>query len=418
MEQATLSLVVLVCVAVAFVTERIPVALVAVMGAMACGLLGLIPLNQIFAGFSGGSAVLLMSMMIVGSSLFHTGLARRISQYLLRFTGTTERGIIFTTMIIGSAMSSICNNVGVVVTLMPIVLGMCRDANIKPSKVLYPLAAAAGLGGAITLVGTASSVTANSILESMNIPTFGFLEFAWVGIPLTILGIAYIMLVGHKLLPAYDVDWSTMEIDKEDNANPKKMWICGFILILVILFMAFNPTGLPLFVISSLGAVVIILTGCMTDKQAYRSIDWTTIFIAGGMVAVSTAVMKSGGGELIADGVVKVLGEKPNPYLITAVVLFVTSVMTQFLSNVSTASLMTPVAIFIAQGIGANPNTMAMVVAIAANSSFATPVGAQAFTVVKEPGNYRFNDFVKAGLPLVIINFILGLLVIPMVWPF
>lgn len=418
MDQATLSLIVLVCIAVAFVTERIPVSLVAVMGAMACGLMGLIPLNQMFAGFSGGSAVLLMSMMIVGSSLFHTGLARRISQHLLKYTGTSEKGIVLATMIIGAAMSSICNNVGVVVTLMPIVLGMCRDANVKPSRVLYPLAAATGIGGVITLMGTASSVTANSILESMNIPTFGFLEFAWIGIPLTILGIAYIMLFGLKLLPSYEVDWSAMEVDKEDNANPKKMWICGTILILVILFMAFNPTGLPLFVISSLGAVIIILTGCMTDKQAYRSIDWTTIFIAGGMAAVSTAVMKAGGGELIANGVVKVLGEAPSPYLITAVVLLVTSVMTQFLSNVATASLMTPIAIFIAQGIGANANTMAMVVAIAANSSFATPVGAQAFTVVKEPGGYRFNDFVKVRLPLVVINYILALLVIPMIWPF
>lgn len=196
------------------------------------------------------------------------------------------------------------------------------------------------------------------------------------------------------------------------------MIISGIVLICVVLGMAFNPGGIPLYMISSIGALVVILTGCITEKQAYASISWPVIVIAGGMIAVSNAVSKSGGGDMIANFVVEVLGKNSSPYLITAVLLLVVTVMTQFLSNVSTAALMTPIAVFIAQGIGVNPVTMAMIVAIGANASFMTPVGTQSLTTICDPGHYKFRDYVKVGTPVVLINFLIGLVLIPLIWPF
>lgn len=420
MSQDILSLIIVLVIAVVFLTDKLPIAVVAMGGAMVCGAFGLIDYPAVFSGLAGTTSILLMSMMIVGSAMFHTGLATRISQLFVKFTGTSEVGIMISVMVLSALMSSICNNVGVVVTLLPITLGMCKRTRISPSRILMPLGYGAAVGGIITLVGTASTVTANGLLEESGITAFGFFEFAWVGIPLMILSVIYMVTLGRKLLPNYDYDYDFDSIQEvtEDKFNKTKMWISGIVVIAVVIVMAIQPKGLPLYMTSSFGALVLILTGCISEKQAYQSISWPTIVIAGGMIAVSSAVSKSGGGDLIAGAVTDILGANANPYFITAIILFVVTVMTQFLSNVSTAALMTPIAIFIAQGIGANPRTMAMIVAIAANASFMTPVGTQSLTTISEPGKYKFIDFVKVGTPITIFNFIIGLVIIPLVWPF
>ena len=418
MDTGVLSLIIILIIAVVFLTDRLPVAVVTMAGAIICGVLGLIDYPSVFSGLAGTTSILLMSMMIVGSSLFHTGLADRISRAFLKVTGTTETGIMLSVMVLSALMSSICNNVGVVVTLMPIVMGICKRSKLSPSRLLMPLGYGSAVGGAITLVGTASSVTCNGVLEGLGLPSLGFLDFAWVGIPLTVLTILYMLTLGKKLIPNYEINLDEIQEAGETEADRGKMIISGIVLICVVLGMAFNPGGIPLYMISSIGALVVILTGCITEKQAYASISWPVIVRAGGMIAVSNAVSKSGGGDMIANFVVEVLGKNSSPYLITAVLLLVVTVMTQFLSNVSTAALMTPIAVFIAQGIGVNPVTMAMIVAIGANASFMTPVGTQSLTTICDPGHYKFRDYVKVGTPVVLINFLIGLVLIPLIWPF
>ena len=204
----------------------------------------------------------------------------------------------------------------------------------------------------------------------------------------------------------------------ETEASVTKQWICGIIFTLVIIFMAYQPFGLPLYFISSLGALILVLTGCISEKDAYSSIDWSTILICGAMIAVGNAVSSTGGSDLIGQWVVNVLGESASPYLITLVIVVVVTLVTNFLSNVSTATLMIPIVIAIAGGIGCNPKTLGIIVIIAANASFMTPVGAQAFTVVYGPGKYKFLDYAKVGLPITIINTLLALVLVPMVWPF
>lgn len=152
MDTGVLSLVIILIIAVVFLTDRLPVAVVTMAGAIICGVLGLIDYPSVFSGLAGTTSILLMSMMIVGSSLFHTGLADRISRAFLKVTGTTETGIMLSVMVLSALMSSICNNVGVVVTLMPIVMGICKRSKLSPSRLLMPLGYGSAVGGAITLV--------------------------------------------------------------------------------------------------------------------------------------------------------------------------------------------------------------------------------------------------------------------------
>lgn len=421
MSPAALSLILVVVLAIAYGIDKIPAAVVAMTAAIVCGILGLIDFKTVFSGMAGTAAVLLMSMMIIGGAMFRTGLASKIAKGFLKVTGTSERGIMVAVTIVAALMSAVLNNVGVVVTLMPIVLKMCKDADVAPSRGLMPLAYGAAIGGIITLVGAASSVTANGLLEAASVATVNFAELAWVGIPLTVLGVLYIAFFGQKVIPDTGHDFTGLPVyseEDEKNESTTKQIITAVVFLAIIVCMIVTPFGWPLYFISSVGALILVLTGCITEKQAYAAIDWPTIVICGAMIAVGSAVTKTGGSDLIANWVVKVLGENPNPTLITLVICLVVTVVTQFMSNVSTATLMTPIAIAIAQGIGCNPKTIGIIVIIAANASMLTPVGAQAFTVVYGPGKFKFMDFFKVGLPLVIINTLLAVLLVPQIWPF
>lgn len=420
MSMAVGSLILVGILAIAYAVDKIPAAVVAIMAAMICALLHMISYADAFSGLAGSAAVLLMSMMVVGGALFHTGLAARIATAFLRFTGTSEKGVMIAVMLVAALLSAVLNNVGVVVTLMPIVLKMCKDAKIPISRGLMPLSYGAAVGGIITLIGAASTVTADGLLVASGVEPVGFFELGLVGIPLTILSVIYMATIGEKLIPVTPATFDGLDIYDESKVknDSKRQLICCLVFVGLLICMAHPPFKMPLYFISSLGALILVLTGCISEKEAYKSIDWPTIVICGAMIAVGKAVSATGGSKLIAQWVVDTLGAHPSPYFVTFLVLVVVTIMTQFLSNVSTAALMTPIAVAIASGIGVNPKTLGIVIIIAANASFLTPVGAQAFTVIYPIGKYKFLDFFKVGFPLVVINTILAVLLVPMIWPF
>jgi di/tricarboxylate transporter len=195
------------------------------------------------------------------------------------------------------------------------------------------------------------------------------------------------------------------------------MVISGAILLLVIALMALDLKVLPLEVVSTLGAIACILTGCLTEKQAYQSVDWVTIFLFAGMLAIAEAMDRSGAARMIANWAVVCMGENPSPLLMLAVLFLWTVVLTQFMPNTACAALLAPIGLSLAKNFGVNPQAMLMAITVAASCAFATPVGTPPNTLVLGPGQYRFIDFVKVGAGLVVVCFIVSLLIIPWVWP-
>ena len=193
-----------------------------------------------------------------------------------------------------------------------------------------PLAFAAGIGGIITMVGTPPNIIVSGTLTKFGEQPFGFFEFAWIGIPLTIATIVFMMLIGKHLLPKHEIQDAgdvEQEVAAEDISNdPKKQLFSGLILLGVILAMILGEPlkehfgiNLPLSMVAVIGAMLCVLTGCLNEKQAYTSIDWVTIFLFAGMMPVATALDQSGAGKMIADAVIGVMGSDPSPYFATGV---------------------------------------------------------------------------------------------------
>ena len=224
----------------------------------------------------------------------------------------------------------------------------------------------------------------------------------------------------RKTIDSTKID-ADQDIEQEIEAtstDSKKQIISGAILIAVVLVMALDIKGVTLEMAAIIGALICVLTGCLTEKQAYASIDWVTIFLFAGMMPVSTAMDKTGAGKLIAEWTIGLMGGDPSPMVVTAVLFALSCILTQFMSNTASAALLCPIGVAIAKQLNADPKAVIMAIAVAASCAFATPVGTPPNTLVLGPGGYKFMDYVKAGTGLVIVCFIVSLIVIPIVWPF
>ena len=429
MDPAITTLCVLAVAAFLFVTELIPLAVTAMAACTALGILGVLPAKQVYAGLSNSTVVLFGGMFVIGAAMFKTGLAETIGLAVVKKAGTKEVPLMGAIMLVTIILSSVSSNTGTVACLMPVVIGIANAANIPASKELMPLAVAANVGGTITMIGTPPNVIVTGALSAAGLPSFGFFEFALIGVPLSVIVLVYMLTIGRKTIPAKSagaMDEEAVKAAKEeagasDDNAPKsktKMWISGLILIGVVVAMALNLKTVPLQTAAVTGAILCVITGCLKEKEAYAGIDWVTIFLFAGMLSVATAMDKTGAGKLIADTVVGMMGDHPNPIVLCAVLYLISNVLTQFMSNTASAALLAPIGISIAQSIGADPKPVLMAIGIAASMAFATPMATPPNTLVLGPGGFSFNDYVKVGVPLCIITFIVSVIIIPIFWPF
>lgn len=183
----------------------------------------------------------------------------------------------------------------------------------------------------------------------------------------------------------------------------------------VILFASLGIA--PILVTAIVGALLLVLTKCITLQDAYQSIDWKVIFLLGGILSLGIALEKTGAALLLSNFLLNTMGWM-GPVAIVGIFYLLTSLLTETMSNNATAVLLAPIAISTANTLGIDPKPLLMAVTFAASASFMTPVGYQTNTMIYGVGQYKFSDFMKVGAPLNIIFFILAVIFIPYFFPF
>lgn len=419
MDPAVLTLIVLGVAAFFFVTEIIPLAVTAMGASIALGLLGVLTPKQVFSGLSNSTVVLFAGMFVIGAAMFQTGLAQRIGITVVHAAGTGEKRLMAAIMIVTIILSSVSSNTATVACLLPVVVQICAVARLAVSPQLMALAVAANVGGTITMIGTPPNILMSATLSASGLQPFGFFEFAWIGIPLSIVGVIYMLTIGRRLCPHGHIDSNLSDLTSDLPKDTRKMAICAIILILVVVAMALSKTiNVPMQTAAIIGALACVITGCLSEKQAYGGIDWTTIFLFAGMLPLAEAMDKTGAGAMIANGVVGIIGSNASPLIIIMALFLLSCGLTQFMSNTAAAALLAPIGISIAQSIGVSPFPVLMAIGIAASCAFTTPVATPPNTLILGPGKFHFMDYVKVGLPLVLVSMIVCTVIIPLVWPF
>ena len=419
MSPITITLLFLLFAIIMFILEKIPLALTSMIVCIGLALTGILNPRAAFAGFVNTNVILFVGMFVVGGALFETGMANKIGGFVTRFA-KTERQLIVTVMIITGAMSGFLSNTGTAAVLIPVVIGIAAKSGFSRSKLLMPLVFAAAMGGNLSLIGAPGNMIAQAALQEIGL-RFGFFEYGLVGLPILICGILYFALFGYKLLPNAKTGADSVFDSQADYSSvPKwKQNLSLIILVLTIIGMIFEEQiGIPLFITSSIGAIMLVLTRVMSEKQAYRSIDLQTIFLFGGTLALASALESTGAGAVIADVVIGTLGENASPFALLVAVLFISAVLTNFMSNTATTALLVPISLSIATGMGADPRAVLMATVIGGSMAYATPIGMPANTMVLSPGGYKFRDYTKAGLPLMVLAIIISLILLPIFFPF
>lgn len=198
---------------------------------------------------------------------------------------------------------------------------------------------------------------------------------------------------------------------------PNRERSAAALIIMAVMVVAMIFSGFSTVTVTLTAALAMILVGCLTMDDAYRSINWPSIVLIAGMIPMSTALEKVGLVDVAANTLVNVLGAI-GPVAVMAGLFLLTSLFTQVISNTATTVIIAPIALAAAQSLGVNPQAFVMSVAIAASMAFATPVASPTNTLVMSAGSYRFGDFAKTGVPLILLTLVGSLLLLPLLWPF
>jgi sodium-dependent dicarboxylate transporter 2/3/5 len=419
MDPMKITLLLLLFAAAMFVWEKIPLALTSIIVCLALVLTGVLDSKTAFSGFVNNNVILFVAMFIVGGALFETGMANKIGGLITRFA-KTERQLIVAIMTIVGLLSGVLSNTGTAAVLIPVVIGIAARSGFARSRLLMPLVFAAAMGGNLSLIGAPGNLIAQSALQDIGLE-FGFFEYAKVGLPVLVVGICYFSFFGYKLLPNTTENNGSSPGELADySAVPKwKQYTSLAVLLATILGMVFGKQiGIPLHIIGSIGAVLLVLTRVLTEKQAYKAIDTQTIFLFGGTLSLATALEQTGAGAKVATSIMGMMGETASPALLLIVIFSVACLLTNFMSNTATTALLVPIGLSIANAIGADPRAVLMCIVIGGSCAYATPIGMPANMMVLSAGGYKFRDYIRAGLPLIFVSGAVSIPLLLIFFPF
>lgn len=417
MSPMTLALLILALTIILFIWEPVPILVTAIGASIAFAYAGIIPIKDIFSGYNSNTIVLLAAMMIVGSALFHTGVTDIIGEKMVKITGKSERNIVLATLIVSCTLSSVCSNIGVMTAMAPLVTAMCFSAGCGASRTLMALLFGAQFGGFVTLVGVGSNVSAANAMADLGLTPFGFFGITPFGLGICVLGTLYFTFIGMRFLPDTGYVPEFAKVEKKPF-NRKKAIIACLTMAAVLTVIALNPKNMPMHVAAVIGSLVIMGTRCMSVRESIAAVDWNCMLLVGSLTAISTGVKNSGAGDAVAQLILRILGENPTPFMISTVVFLAAALLTQFMSNIPTIMLFMPIGLSIAKSVNVSPYPICMIITLAGAASYATPFAAPQNMMTVGWTQYRFMDYIKVGLPMLLVTYLVIVAIIPLYMPY
>ncbi|HJC46460.1 MAG TPA: anion permease [Candidatus Lachnoclostridium pullistercoris] len=386
---------------------------------------GIMESGDIYGVLNSSSLHLMIIICMFSGMIAATGLDVVIGDFVDKMTssqtGAKKEMMIFAIVYLTSGLvSTVLQNSYVALAFLPVLRSIAKKNRISLSKLVLFVIFSTTLGGAVTLIGTPTNVYANTALEEAGLPLFGLLDFAWVAVPIFIIGGIY-MVVMNRWCASYDDFGGEMEEKQLTKEQKNKQKVVGAAFLVFIIALVLGSLGVISFDPNFVGYAMIaiaVLSTVVTPKEVLTSLDVNMIIFCAGINLMIAVMNQSGLGNLFGDIIVSLIGESKNLYVITAVVCIGASVATQFMNNMACAGMLAPVGISIAESLGANPQAIVLAIAIGAGCSYLTPIASGTNQTMMLFTKLKFQDFAKFGWPLLIISWICCVLILPQVFPF
>lgn len=424
------SLAVLAAVVIALIHGKVRSDIVALSGAAILLATRTVRPIEAQGAFASPAIIALAALFVIAYAMELSGLLGLMIRGAIRLCSRLGAAGLWIVIGLAGSASAFLNNTPIVVLAAPVVRDVAESMKLSPKRFLIPLSYVTILGGACTLIGTSTNLLVNDMARNAGQPAFGMFEITPVALVVALAGGVYLFLVGGRLLSGGPSDAPEGErVLAEQNSpaddpslfpanrpfRPVKALTSLVVFVAVVTAAALGVA--PIAATAFAGAVLLVLIRTISAEEAYRGLRPEVLFLIAGMVVVGLSLEVTGLAALATDalvGWVQALG----PLLALALIYGATLFLTEMLSNAAVAVLLTPVAVALAESLGVSPRPFLIGVMMAASAAFATPFGYQTNVLVYQVGRYSYMDFVKIGVPLNLLTWMTGVLVIPRFFPF
>lgn len=394
---------------------------------------GIITPAEAISGFSNKGVITVGLLFLVSEGIRRSHCLRPIMARIFpsKRRSTIRRGYSSILPTVAS-ISAFLNNTPIVVIFIPQIRAWCKRVGLPAKKFLIPLSYAAILGGMCTLIGTSTNLVVHGLMLDAGLSGFTMFELGKVGVIIASVGICYITLFGARFLPEdtepQDINSYDIATDEDSHKVAKwRQWVSLILLIIMVLGATLSELPLTnrhpamanfdMFFWAAVVAVIMAICDIFPAKRYTKFISWDILITIASALAISRAMTASGLADNIAAILIELSGSV-SPYIILALLYLTTNCITEIITNNAAAAFAFPIALSAATQLGVSPMPFCVAVCIAASASFCSPIGYQTNMIVQGLGGYKFGDFVKIGLPLSILTFVISMIFIPIFWRF
>lgn len=421
MNPALISVLIFIVIIITFVSNKLPMATVAILGCVAMVVAGVCKFSVAFGSFASSTVILTIGVMIIGAAISETGLAGVIGKWVVVASNGSEFKLIVSTYLISAAMSAFLTNSAVLAVFIPIIMGLSQaNKKLDSRDLLMPITYGCVIGGAMTLVGSTQQMTTQGLLVSAGMRTFKVFDFSLVGGVILLLGLVYVLLIGHRRGKNI---WGSREPVEETavvnsgtpsaEPNKSKMIIVMVIFIGAILF--YITEWLPLAITSSAAALLCIVTGCISQKKAILSVDWNIVGRLAGCLGIANCLDAAGGTDLIATTFQHLLGHSLSPFMLFCILVFLALFCSEFISNSTAILIIIPILLSIAPAMDLNVYAYALGITIASGIPLSCPLASSTLGI-SMIGGYQFNDYFKYSIFMDIISYVAIVALVPFIY--
>lgn len=418
MSPDVISLFVFIGCIVLFVWDRLPMATTAILGCVAMVVLGVCDFKTAFGQFASNTVILTIGVMIIGSAISEVGLAEVIGKWIVRISKGSETKLMIATYLVAAVMSAFLTNSAVLAMFIPIIMGVSKaNPQIKAKNLIMPITFACIIGGASTLVGSTQQMTAQGLLEDAGERTFGIFDFSLVGGILALLGLVYCLLIGRKRgekIWGNREDIDSLEIKAETRTyDVKKMIIMACIFVAMVFL--YITEWVPLAVTSTSAALLCIITGCISQKKAFSSVNWDVVGRLGACLGIAKGLITSGGSALVGKWFQTLVGDSISPFLLFCILILMVQITGELITDSTAIVMVLPIVISIAPQLGLNTYAYALGITLAVAVGYSTPLGSSTLGMAMSAG-YKFRDFFRYSIWFDILAYLTIIITVPLIY--